>query len=130
MRLRVVPYRGDDPSIEAVVNVFDALHKRLLRRWWRRLFSGQPSVALEIHCHREAWLSLTCPVGMQPLMEAAMRSAYPNCHLQDEPTALGSPPYVLRLKKHSPFIKRAKLIDPFDRDRVPAVNRLITTMAA
>jgi len=130
VRLRVVPYRGDDPSIEAVVNVFDALHKRLLRRWWRRLFSGQPSVALEIHCHREAWLSLTCPVGMQPLMEAAMRSAYPNCHLQDEPTALGSPPYVLRLKKHSPFIKRAKLIDPFDRDRVPAVNRLITTMAA
>ncbi len=130
MRLRVVPYRGDDPSTEAVVNVFDALHKRLLRRWWRRLFSGQPSVALEIHCHREAWLSLTCPVGMQPVMEAALRSAYPNCRLQDEPTTLGSPPYVLRLKKHSPFIKRAKLIDPFDRDRVPTVNRLITTMAA
>ncbi len=130
VRLRVVPYRGDDPSTEAVVNVFDALHKRLLRRWWRRLFSGQPSVALEIHCHREAWLSLTCPVGMQPVMEAALRSAYPNCRLQDESATLGAPPYVLRLKKHSPFIKRAKLIDPFDRDRVPTVNRLITTMAA
>ena len=75
VRLRVVPYRGDDSSAEAVVNVFDALHKRLLRRWWRRLFSGQPSVALEIHCHREAWLSLTCPVGMQPVMEAALRSS-------------------------------------------------------
>ncbi len=130
VRLRVVPYRGDDPSTEAVVNVFDALHKRLLRRWWRRLFNGQPSVALEIHCHREAWLSLTCPVGMQPVIEAALRSAYPNCRLQDEPATLGSPPYVLRLKKHSPFIKRAKLIDPFDHDRVPTVNRLITTMAA
>jgi hypothetical protein len=130
VRLRVVPYRGDDPSTEAIVNVFDALHKRLLRRWWRRLFSGQPSVALEIHCHHEAWLSLTCPVGMQPVMEAALRNAYPNCRLQDESMTPGSPPYVLRLKKHSPFIKRAKLIDPFDRDPVPTVNRLLTTMAA
>lgn len=130
VRLRVVPYRGDDPSAQAIVNMFDALHKRLLRRWWRRLLGGQPSVALEVHCYGEAWLSLTCPVGMQSLMEAALRSAYPNCCLQDEPTTLGSPPYVLRLKKHSPFIKRAKLIDRFDRDRVPAVNGLITTMAA
>ena len=130
VRLRVIPHRGDDPSTEEVVNVFDALHKRLLRRWWRRLFSGQPSVALEVHCHREVWLSLTCPVGMRSLMEAALRGAYPNCRLQDEPVIPGSPPYVLRLKKHSPFIKRAKLIDPFARDHVPAVNRLITTMAA
>jgi hypothetical protein len=130
VRLRIVPYRGDDPSAQAIVNMFDALHKRLLPRWWRRLLSGQPSVALEIHCHREAWLSLTCPVGTQSLIEAALRSAYPNCRLQEESMTLGSPPYVLRLKKHSPFIKRAKLIDRFDRDHVPAVNRLITTMAA
>lgn len=130
VRLRVVPYRGDDPPTEAVVDMLDALHKRLLCRWWRRLFGGQPSMALEIHCHREAWLSLTCPMGMQSLMEAALRSAYPNCHLREERTILGMPPYVLRLKKHSPFIKRAKLIDPFERVRVPAVNRLITTMAA
>lgn len=130
VRLRVVPYRGDDPSTQAIVNMFDALHKRLLRRWWRRLLSGQPSVGLEIHCHGEAWLSLTCPIGMQSLMEAAVRSAYPNCRLQQESMTLGSPPYVLRLKKHSRFIKRARLIDRFDRDRIPAVNRLITTMSA
>jgi Replication-relaxation len=126
----MVPYRGDDPSVDAIVDMFDALHKRLLRRWWRRLLAGQPSIGLEIHHHREAWLSLTCPAGTQPLIEAALRSAYPNCRLQDEPATLGSPPYVLRLKKHSPFIKRAKLIDRFERDRIPAVNRLITTMAA
>lgn len=110
--------------------MFDALHKRLLRRWWRRLLGGQPSVALEIHSHREAWLSLTCPVGTRSLVEAALRSAYPNCRLQDEPRTPGLPPYVLRLKKHSSFIKRAKLVDRFDRDRAPAVNRLITTMDA
>ena len=112
------------------MKMFDALHKRLLRRWWRRLFTGQPSVALEIHCHCEAWLSLTCPAGEQSLVEAAIRSAYPNCRLQDEPRRIGTPPCVLRLKKHSPFIKRAKPIDRFEHDRVPAVNGLITTMAA
>jgi hypothetical protein len=130
VRLRIVPYRGDDPSVETIVRMFDALHKRLLRRWWRRLFAGQSSVALEIHCHREAWLSLTCPLGEQSLVEAALRSAYPNCRLEDEPMTIGRPPYVLRVKKHSSFIKRARLLDHFEHDRAPAVNRLITTMAA
>jgi hypothetical protein len=37
---------------------------------------------------------------------------------------------VLRLKKHSVFTKRAKLVDRFEHDRAPAVNRLITTMRA
>ncbi|HTB50188.1 MAG TPA: hypothetical protein VK701_04355 [Solirubrobacteraceae bacterium] len=130
VRLRIVPYRGDDPSAEAIVNMFDALHKRLLCRWWRRLLVGQSSVGLEIHCHREAWLSLTCPAGSEALVEAALRSAYPNSRLQYERRTLGIPPFVLRLKKRSAFIKRAKSIDRFEHDRVPAVNRLITTMAA
>jgi Replication-relaxation len=49
VRLRVAPYRTDRASAEAVVTMFEALHKRLLRRWWRRLLSGQPGVALEVH---------------------------------------------------------------------------------
>jgi hypothetical protein len=130
VRLSVIPYRGDDPTAEAIVNMFEALHKRLLRRWWRRLLTGQPSVGLEVHCDREAWLSLTCPAGLQPLVEAALRTAYPNCRLEGATHALGVPPCVVRLKKHSPFTKRAKLIDRFEHDRAPAVNRLITTMAA
>jgi len=125
-----MPYRGDDPPAEAIVHMFDALHKRLLRRWWRRLLYGQPSVGLEIHCNGEAWMSLTCPVGLESLVEAALRSAYPNCHLQDVALTPGAPPCVVRLKKHSPFIKRAKLIDHFEHDHAPAVNRLLTTMAA
>jgi hypothetical protein len=130
VRLTVVPYRGDDPTAEAIVSMFEALHKRLLRRWWRRLLSGQPSVGLEVHCHRQAWLSLTCLTGAEPLVEAALRSAYPNCALRYATHALGVPPCVVRLKKHSAFIKRAKRIDRFEHDRSPAVNRLITTMAA
>ncbi|HYM55612.1 MAG TPA: hypothetical protein VES97_09630, partial [Solirubrobacteraceae bacterium] len=48
-RLRVDAYRMDRASAEAVVTMFEALHKRLLRRWWRRLLLGQPAVALEVH---------------------------------------------------------------------------------
>jgi hypothetical protein len=130
VRLNVVPYRGDDPTAAAIVSMFEALHKRLLRRWWRRLLAGQPSVGLEVHCEHEAWLSLTCPAGLEWLAEAALRSAYPNCRLEGATRVPGSPPCVVRLKKHSAFIKRAKLLDRFEHDHAPAINRLITTMAA
>jgi hypothetical protein len=131
VRLDVIPYRGDDPTAAAIVSMYEALHKRLLRRWWRRLLAGQPSVGLEVHCHREAWLSLTCPAGAERLVESALRSAYPNCRLESTTAHLpGVPPCVIRLKKHSAFIKRAKQVDRFEHDRSPAVNRLITTMAA
>ncbi len=130
MRLKVIPYRGDDPTAQAIVNMFEVLHKRLLCRWWRRLLAGQPSVSLEVHCDHEAWLSLTCPAGLESLVEAALRSAYPNCRLQRATRAPGPPPCVVRLKKHTVFTKRAKLVDRFEHDRAPAVNRLITTMRA
>jgi hypothetical protein len=130
IRLRVVPYRGDDPPIAGIVSMYEALHKRLLRRWWRRLLAGQPSIGLELHCDRKAWLSLTCPSGAESLVEAALRSAYPNCRLARAPRAPGVPPYVLRLKKHSPFTKRSKRLDRFEHDRAPTANRLITTIAA
>jgi hypothetical protein len=130
VRLRVIPYRGDDPTVEAIVSMFEALHKRLLRRWWRRLLTGQPSVGLEVHYREQAWLSLTCPVGLESLVEAALRSAYPNCRLKPAVDAPGAPPCVVRLKKRSTFVKRAKPVDRFERDRTPALNRLITTMAA
>ncbi len=130
VRLRIIPYRSDDPTVWAIVGMFDALHKRLLRRWWRRLFTGQPSLGLEVHCDRAAWLSLTCPAGLEPVVEAAMRSAYPNCRLERETCAPGAPPYIVRLKKHGAFTKRAKRADLFEHAFSPAVDRLITTMAA
>ncbi len=70
VRLRVVPYRTDRASVEGIVAMFEALHKRLLRRWWRRLLLGQPSVALEVHYAHggdggdgvaRAWLAVVCP---------------------------------------------------------------------
>lgn len=130
VRLRVLPYRGDDPTADGIVSMYEALHKRLLRRWWRRLFLGQPSVALEIHHDRVAWLSLTCPAGVEPLVEAAIRAAYPNVLVEQGAPAPGVPPCVLRLKKRLAFTKRSKRVDRFEHDRSPPINRLITAMAA
>jgi len=77
----------------------------------------QPSVALEVHHDREAWLALTCPAGLEQMAQAALRTAYPNCRLRRAERSPGAPPCVLRLKKHAVFTKRVKLIDRFDPDR-------------
>lgn len=130
VRLRVLPYRRDDPTLEELASMFAALHKRLQRRWWRRLLLGQPSVGLEIHCDGEAWFALCCPDGLQPSVESALRDAYPNCSLAPSARAVGSPPYVLRLKKHAAFTKRLKRYTRLERERTPTVDRLITAMDA
>jgi len=164
VRLGVEVYRTDRASAEAVVAMFEVLHKRLLRRWWRRLLLGQPAVSLEVHhtCagygaderrrlprpveDREppirpdgggqqevpptAWLAVTCPEGDGGMVQTALQSAYPNCRVGPAGGLLGVPPAVLRLKKHAEFIKRVKLLDRFEHDREPPVNRLITVMGA
>ncbi len=164
VRLQVDPYRADRTSADALVTMFEALHKRLLRRWWRRLLVGQPTITLEVH-HKassarirateldapsrpparpdslppgeaergvpaSAWLAVACPQELQQLVEAAMRSAYPNCRVRPAPSLVGSPPTVLRLKKRAAFIKPVKVLDHFEHEREPAVNRLMTVMGA
>lgn len=131
VRMRVRTYRTDTASAEAVVSMFEALHKRILRRWWRRLLHGQPSVGLEIHhAHGTVWLAVAFPAGSRDMVQAALRTAYPNCRLDPEPQLLSPPPTVLRLKKHGEFIKRAKLLDHFAHEREPTMNRLMTVMGA
>ncbi|MHB8234546.1 MAG: replication-relaxation family protein [Solirubrobacteraceae bacterium] len=140
VRLRVEPYRTDKAAAESVVQMFEALHKRLLRRWWRRLLWGQPAISLEIH-HRVdrspsegspacAWMALCCPAGCEPMLEAALRTAYPNCRLTTYAGALPPTSYLLRLKKDGEFIRRVKSLDHFEHEREPPVNRLLTVMGA
>jgi hypothetical protein len=141
VRMRVETYRTDQGSAEAVVRMHEALHKRLLLRWWRRALLGQPSFSLEIHHEyaREAgatvasraWLALSCPVGLERMAEAALRTAYPNCRLMPLQPVVELPSRaVLRLKKDLEFIRRVKSLDRFEHEREPAVNRLLTVMAA
>jgi hypothetical protein len=137
VRLQVLPYRADRTSVEGLVSMFESLHKRLQQRGLRRILLGQPSLALEVHCRRDAAgvarasLSIVFPSGLDRMVEASLRSSYPNCvlarHRQPPPS---SSPAVLRLRKHSGFIKRVKLLDRFELAREPPMDRLITAMAA
>jgi hypothetical protein len=138
VRLRVVPYRTDHASAASVVAMLTTLHRRLQRRWWRRLLGGQPAVALEVHHEYErsarehsVWMALCCPLACERLVEAALRTAYPNARL----VPLGerfelAPGSVLRLKKDAVFIRRVKSLDRFEHEREAPVNRLLTVMGA
>jgi predicted transcriptional regulator len=135
VRLRVEVYRADHADMRACVALFGALHKRLLRRWWRRLLHGQPSISLEVHYDgdrgpRSAWLAISCPAGQERMVEATLQATYPNCRLRALERQPGAPPSVLRLKKHTQFIKRVKALDDYERREQPPVNRLLTAMAA
>jgi hypothetical protein len=130
VRLGVEVYRTDTTTADGVVAMLESLHKRLLRRWWRRLLSGQPSLALEVHhgSGRSVWLALTCPAGLESMVETALRTAYPNSRLRSGLQLLETPSVVLRLKKQTGFIRRVATLDRFEHEREPPVNRLMTVM--
>jgi hypothetical protein len=132
VRFAIEVYRTDNTTADGVVGMFESLHKRLLRRWWRRLLSGQPSLALEVHhgSERSVWLAVSCPAGIESMVETALRTAYPNCRLCSAPQPLGTPPVVLRLKKQSGFTIRVTALDRFEQQREPPVNRLLKVMGA
>jgi hypothetical protein len=134
VRLRVAPYRGDHASVDAVVAMYAALHKRLLQRWWRRLVLGQPSLSLEVHHTgagaRSVWLAVTCIEGHERIVEASLQAAYPNCRLAGLDRHVGAPPTIVRLKKHHEFIRRVKSIEGFERRFEPPIDKLMTVMAA
>jgi hypothetical protein len=131
LRFVVETYRTDNTTAEGVIAMFESLHKRLLRRWWRRLLSGQPSLALEVHhgAERSVWLAVSCPAGIESMVETGLRTAYPNCRLSMVLRPLQAP-VVLRLKKRSGFIARVATLDRFEHQREPPVNRLMTAMGA
>jgi hypothetical protein len=141
VRLRIEPHRTDQAGAEAIVRAFDALHRQLQRRWWRRLIYGQPSVSLEVHHDQadgldsgsgySAWMALTCPLGDERMIEAALRTAYPNCRLASlgSQTALNATS-LLRLKKDAEFTRRVKTPDRFEHEREPPMNRLLTVIGA
>lgn len=139
VRMQIDAYRTDAADAQALSMMFAALHAGLLCRWWRRLLTGQPSLALEAHylpgnadvgeptC---AWLSLTCAGGLQRMVEAALRVAYPNTCLRPAEAVPGVPPVLLRLKKHAGFIRRTSTATRFDSEPEPVMDRLMTAMGA
>ncbi len=140
VRVGIAAYRTDRASAEAVVSMYEALHKHLLQRWWRRLLTGQPSLALEVRHDGSgrasrggeqsplASMTLSCAPQLVPAVEAALRVAYANCAL----TPLTSPPpaprALLRLKKSAHFIRRVKSLDHFEHEREPPMDRLLNAI--
>jgi Replication-relaxation len=137
VRMRIDAYRGDSTGADAIAAMYEALHKRLLRRWWRRVLTGQPSLALEVHhapssqgAKRSAFLAVSCPVGLEAMVESALQVAYPNCRLDPHtPVDMGTPA-IVRLEKQAAFIKRVKVLDRFEHERDPPMNALMTAMGA
>jgi hypothetical protein len=141
VRQRLEVYRGDHADPNAIALMFEALHKRLTQRWWRRLLHGQPSVSLEVHhgggssadqrtAAPEVWLAVSCPAHLCSMVQAALQSTYPNCQLRPIAPRPGTPPAVLRLKKHAQFIKRVQTLDRFEREEDSPMDRLLTAMGA
>jgi len=137
-RLRVIPYRADVADAHALARMFSAIHARLARRWWQRLLRGQPSVSVEVH-HTpgdsagvaRAWLGVCCPTGQERSIEAALQVAYPNLRIERCGERPGRPPFLLRLRKHRPFIGRAAgAIERYEREPEPLMDRLLTAMGA
>jgi Replication-relaxation len=136
-RLRVTAYRTDSADAISLARAFAALHAGLATRWWRRLTAGQSSVAVEAHYlpaspgrAAEAWLAVSCPTRARPIVEAALRAAYPNVRLEAAAHEVGAPPVILRLTKQRRFIERISTGNRLERDPEPAMNRLLTAMAA
>jgi hypothetical protein len=143
VRLQIEVYRTDHAEPAVVASMFDALHKRLVRRWWRRMLLGQPSVALEVHhcgggrqprgtvaTPAGVSLAVSCPEGLQRMVEAALQGAYSNCRLSEAHQQVGNPPSVLRLKKHAEFTKRVAALELYEREDVTSMDRLLTAMGA
>jgi hypothetical protein len=139
VRLRVLAYRADSAESLSVARLFAALHAGVSVRWWRWLITGQPSVSVEAHYApsatdgaAEAWLAVTCPRRLVSRVESALRTAYPNLRLGPAPHRVGAAPALLRLKKHRAFLWRTATVAGarFEREPQPAMNRLLTAMAA
>jgi hypothetical protein len=133
-RLRVLAYRGDLAEPPALERALAALHAAIAVRWRRRILSGQPSAALEVHYGPgpEAWLAVCVPKGMGPVVASALQVAYPNLRLEPCERRPETPRAIARLHKHSGFIRRtaAPGTTRTSRPEEPAVNALITRMAA
>ena len=119
--------------------MFEALHKRLLRRWWRRLLRAS---------RRSRWRCITTaggrrrprgwrsPAARAPsaMVEAALAGRLPELPPVATPRrCLAAPPAVLRLKKHArvhqarqgarPLRARARAADEPAADRDGRVRR-------
>ena len=133
LRLRLMPGRTDEASPQRVAKLLEVLHQLLLRRWWQRLLTGQPGLALELAvtpgtAGPHAGLSLVLPddESLVRAVRARLCATYrdllvlPGADLAYEIAA------VVRLKKRARFIHALKIPDAYDE---PFADAVLGTMA-
>jgi hypothetical protein len=135
VRLVVDPYRSDRLVAEALVSSLAALHSLITVRGARRILTGQPSIALEVHHQIRsdgaplAWFAICVPGRLEIQAAAVVRATYPNCRLR-RLTAWAAPrgPMV-RLHKRRAFTEPVRVAADLDAER-PPVERLLGAMGA
>lgn len=135
IRMRVTPFRSDEASEASEKALMEELHRQLLVRWWRRILTGQPSLALEVLYRknpvsnvREAALTVSCIETQVAAVRAAITSCYPHTQLERETRTISGGGYVVRLKKRHDFIRRIKVAGQKDGDEIPTMDRLLTAL--
>jgi Replication-relaxation/TraM recognition site of TraD and TraG len=117
-RYEIIPYRNDVATLDRMVQVFQALGATFNRRWFRRVLTGAPSVAFEIHVlphskrSARVVLSVVCTPQDALLVDSCLQIAYPDVRVGYEftvdPQAAQDSPmwihHIKRLKKLRPFI--------------------------
>jgi hypothetical protein len=135
VRLVIEPYRSDRLAPDALVSTFAAVHSLVSVRGPRRILTGQPSVALEIHHQMRAggaplvWLAVCAPRRLGVQVGAAVRATYPNCGLRRVTRPVGVGGSIVRLHKRRIFTDPVRRIGDLDPDR-PPVERLLRAMGA
>jgi hypothetical protein len=135
VRLVVEPYRSDRLAVDALVSALAGLHALVSVRGPRRIVTGQPSIALEIHHQVRVggaplvWLAVCAPCGLATQVGAAIRAAYPNCRLRRVRRSVVPGGPIVRLHKRRVFSEPVRRVGEVDPDR-PPVERLLRAMGA
>ena len=117
-RYEIIPYRTDVATPERMVQVYQALAATLNQRWFRRVTSGVPAIAFELHVLPQqnrpahAVLCVVCTPEDALLVDSCLQIAYPDVRVgfefAVEPRPAGDRPIwatrIKRVKKLRPFV--------------------------
>jgi hypothetical protein len=134
VRLRLLPYRADEAEPLEIVRLFEIWHQQLLQRWWRRLASGQPSLALELVMRPAEGdptceLSVVCPERLVAAVEGGLLGCYPDSRLVRDDRPLPYLRHVLRLKKRFGFVRALRPLEDENRRPVDSVLSNMESLA-
>jgi Replication-relaxation len=132
VRRWLVPYRADEATPDQVRRLLESWHQIVLRRWWRRLPLGQPSICLELHALPDAGgtsiqVAVACEPGLVDALDGRLVACYRDSRLVPAARLRIATAEVVRLKKRRSFIRRLATAESYDGALVDALS---ATMAA